>query len=257
MSAEAQRNWPAGARKPLTMDEARAAVLRKAEVAGERGVGGFFTPRTAPEKKALLEQALEELEAEKALIADRRKSKPRYFHPAFAPQFPTPASVAEKLRHFASSLYPALLKPPELKRPLPPGDRRLFREALALLIEQRSLLELRRGSSSFFVESEGVRQALPAAGAPGVEAPELFRKEKVIAAYHELERETRFPDVAISALRARAEADAGELKRWILEERQRGRAVLSYGDWSLADEEKRSGAILAGGERFLLVRLQP
>lgn len=78
-------------------------------------------------------------------------------------------------------------------------------------------------------------------------------KEIVLTAYRKLKARTKFPDVEIYALQQEIGSDMGDLKAFLLEESRKGNAVLSIGDWSLSDENVRSGAIYIRGKAHLLV----
>ena len=73
-------------------------------------------------------------------------------------------------------------------------------------------------------------------------------------AYTRLVRESGgFPDVKIAHLSSAA-GDAPLAGRLVALWRE-GRATLSLGDWSLADETTRAAAVELDGEKYLLVRL--
>lgn len=79
--------------------------------------------------------------------------------------------------------------------------------------------------------------------------------EEVRAAYRLLAARTGFPSVAISALQQESAAPLAALQEWLLGEHRAGRAILSRGDWSLADEAKRGAAVEWQGQPYLLARL--
>jgi hypothetical protein len=82
-----------------------------------------------------------------------------------------------------------------------------------------------------------------------------FEPERVRRAYADIVKQTGFPAVPISALQNQSGVLLSALKSWIKEQYANGSAVLSFGDWSLADDAKRAAAVELNGERYLLVRL--
>jgi hypothetical protein len=256
MNSEVQQKKSRKTAAPFTLEQARGEILAKLRKAASKGTGSFFTAKTATEKRELLAQALVELEVEREITVDRRKAKPKFFLPEFAPKLPDLASVAAKLAQFAAAQYPQLLSGPELKRALPKGEAPLFMEALEALLQTRTLVELKRKASVFYISGAALGIAPETAAVE--EAPVApVAPEQIRESYRELARDTGFPAVAIAALQRASGAPMEELKRWIMVEHRHGQAVLSFGDWSLADEAKRAGAIELGGDRYLLVRLAP
>jgi hypothetical protein len=251
MSSEVQQKKSRKTAAPFTLGQAREEVLAKLRKAEGKGAGSFFTAKTATEKRELLAQALLDLEVEGAISADRRKAKPKFFLPEFAPKLPDLASVAAKLAQFAAAQYPQLLSGPELKRALAKEDAPVFNQALEALVQTRALVKLMRKATAFYISGAALGIASEAARA----AQALAAPERIRESYRELARDTGFPAVAIASLQRTSGVPMEELKRWIMVEQRHGRAVLSFGDWSLADEAKRAGAIELGGDRYLLVRL--
>jgi hypothetical protein len=253
MSSDLQQKKSRKTAAPFTLEQARADILAKLRKAASKGTSSFFTAKATAAKRELFTQALAELEAERAITVDRRKARLKFFLPEFAPKLPDLASVAAKLAQFAATQYPQLLSAPELKRALPKAEAPLFSQALETLRQTRAVVELKRKASVLYISGAalGIAPEIAAAEVTPV-APERIRES-----YRELARDTGFPAVAIAALQRASGAAMEELKRWIKAEHRSGRAVLSFGDWSLADETKRAGAIELGGDRYLLVRLTP
>lgn len=247
MSTESQPKKRAKSALPFTLDDARAAALRKAQMAGPKGVLGFFTPKTPAEKKAIWQAAMEALELEGALVADRRKAKARFFAPEHAPMFPTAESVARKL--VAAARGTELLNSVDLKKALSRDEKPLFLEALHHALAEKQLLEMRRKATAFYLGAEALRAALGAANRGGAVSPECLRE-----AYRELVQASGFADVPIAALQEASGAGKAELEAWIRQEHEHGRIVLSLGDWSLADERRRAAAVVIAGDPYLYLR---
>lgn len=74
-------------------------------------------------------------------------------------------------------------------------------------------------------------------------------------AYRDLVRKTGFRNVDISAIIGECGQERGlEIKAAIIAMAKEGDATLSTGDWSLASDEIRSGAIRRDGRMYLIVR---
>jgi hypothetical protein len=236
---------------PYTLDQARQDVLEKLRGAGAKG-GSPPAAKTEP-KRSLLLQAVEELETERAIFADRTVKKPKFFLIEFAP---TAESVAGKIEQLAALKHPELLGLPELKKAAKKLEQTFFAEAIQQLESSRRLLKLRRKTAALYAHGESLRGALGEArnSAPSSSAP--FAEQAVRKAYRELLRDTGFPDVEISALQAATGAPMEPLKEWLRAEHRHGRAVFGLGDWSLASEQARAGVIELRGDRYLVVRLE-
>lgn len=87
-------------------------------------------------------------------------------------------------------------------------------------------------------------------GTPGIAANRL-----ILEVYHRLSRETRSPYVFLSRLRDECGLPLDPLHRFLRQEQEEGRAVLSSGDWSAASEDERSAVLQIGGRNFIKVRL--
>jgi hypothetical protein len=237
--------------KPFGAEEARAEVLEKLQQAAAKGKPGFFTDKTPAAKREAYETALQALEQEQFVFADRSKAKPRYYLAEFQPKGPTPEAVSRKLAAFAAAAHPAVFGQTELKRGLDPKEKPLFPRALDLLLKGREFLALTSGKKELYLHLPSVGHIANVAPAQPALDPQALR-----SAYQRLVAQTRFPAVEIAALQRATGIPVAELQSWLLQEYQSGRVVLSSGDWSLSDPETRAGAIQHGGERFLLVRFQ-
>ena len=192
----------------------------------------------------------------------------RYF---LAEHLPTAATVGARLLALgaygpgALDTPPVLWKEAELRRELPAHERPLLGPALDHLQAGRQVVPLRHGRSAFVAFAGRLRVGLeeaaadapapaPGPAAPPGEATEGADDAALFEAYRRLVRESGgFPDVKIAHLR-RAAGDAALPVRLATLWRE-GRATLSLGDWSLADEAARAGAVELDGEKYLLVRL--
>ena len=85
------------------------------------------------------------------------------------------------------------------------------------------------------------------------EKPDTVDRTAILQSYDRVKRRIRFSDVEISELQKESGCDMESLKAFLLSESRAGNAVLSYGDWSLSDENVRSGAIHIRGKAHLLV----
>jgi hypothetical protein len=261
-------------KKTFSVEQARAQIVAKLEKAGAKGALSPVTAKTAPQKLAALERALAELEAAHEIFVDRRKPKERYYFWAVRPPIPTRESVAAALEAFAEREFPRLLSPADLKDALGKDKEAqsfIFR-AFELLAAERRLIVLRYQPSKkktveLYAHLESLRKALdPVAStslkeitAPSTDAtltaPPPLSPEFIHVAYQTIAEQTGFPAVPISSLQQGCAVPLDALKSWLVEEYKNGRAVLSSGDWSLADETKRAAAVEINGERYLLVRL--
>ena len=186
----------------------------------------------------------------------------RYF---LAEHLPTAVSVAARLRAAGAfvagvaSTPPTLWKAAELRRKLPRYEHALFEAAMDHLQAHRQVIPLRHGRSVFVAFTGPLRvwleddvaepPSLPVVPATETDDAALF------FAYTRLVRESGgFPDVKIAALQP-ATGDAPLAARLVALWRE-GRATLSLGDWSLADDPTRAAAVNLDGDQYLLVRLE-
>ncbi len=242
--------------KVFTVAEAREALLAKLEKAGAKGTVSLFSAAAPAAKRAALEEALAALEAEREIFRDARKGKPRFFLWRERPVLPTAEAVAGKLESFAMARFPVLAALADFAAAVKANreEKALAAEAVALLVKDGRLVRLLQRSARTMKELYVASAPLGLKGSGPARAVE-FVAEGVRAAYQRLVEQTGFPDVAISALQQESGAALAELKEWLLEQHQAGRAVLSFGDWSLADAARREAAIELHGDQYLLLRL--
>jgi hypothetical protein len=235
----------------FTIGNAREKISEKLRKAAGKGAATFVTASAAPEKRAVFDQAVGEMISEKRVVLNSSTAKPKYYLPEFAP---SPSKAAEKIEQFAAIQHPLVLALAGFKKALAADEKPFLAEAIQSLEAEKRLLQLRCGRSLVFAHADSLRAMLgiSAGSGPARSVDPATMRE----AYLALVRRTGFPDVEISALQRETGIDMAALKAWLLAEREQGRANLYLGDWSLADERKRAGAIELRGERYLLVRLE-
>ena len=201
-----------------------------------------------------------------ALLADGRVAglgtgaAARYF---LAEHAPTAETVGARLLAVGAFVPGTLNTPPALwKETALRRQRPLLSAALAGLTAERHLVPLRQGKSTLlafaaplraWLGEEAVHAAPPLSVPVSVEAPD---NGALFAAYARLVRESGgFPDVKIAGLRRALGDAAADLPDRLAALWREGRATLSLGDWSLADETTRAAAVELAGEKYLLVRL--
>lgn len=181
-----------------------------------------------------------------------------------APKAPPPtaeAVAAHLLVLCSADEPPAPWKEADLKRRLPAGERPLLPAALARLQSDREVLALTQGKTTSYLFAEPLRRWLGSTTGAAPEAPAALppvaAASDLFAVYARLVRQSGgFPDVKIATLRAALDpASAEALPARLVALWREGRATLSLGDWSLADENTRASAVELSGERYLLVRL--
>ncbi len=234
--------------------ECAAALLETLRRAGADGVkpAGLRLGGKTP-VAAVRRDALASLLAEGRAAGLGTGAAARYFPAELAP---TAATVAARLLALGAFVPgtrdtpPALWKEADLRRKLPAHERPLLGDALAHLRAERQVVPLRQGKNTFLAFAGPLRAWLGEEASPGeTDDGALF------AAYERLVRESGgFPDVKIAHLR-RAVGNGAPLAERLAALWREGRATLSLGDWSLADETARAAAVELDGEKYLLVRL--
>ncbi len=275
MSVEAKPKKPGKGTKPFGIPEAREAILAKLAKAATKGATSFVTGKTPAAKRESFDAALAALVSEGAVFADRSAAKPKYYLAAHKPEMPDADSVASKLRRLATSRFPEILTAVNFKNGagLAANEKPFVEEAIQLLLAAGRIVELRSKKAAVYVEAAGLWRALsdsppqppppkpapapqPAVAQPAnVAAPDPAADAHLLNAYRKVVRETGFPAVAISTFQRECGLPLPALHDWLLARRQLGKAILSTGDWSLADDSRRAAAIELEGSRFLLVRI--
>ena len=245
----------------------REAILAKLRKAGAKGAAAFSGAKASSTARAALEREAAALESEGAIVIDRHGAKRKYYLKEFARKL---EPVCARLEEFAAAKYPQALSESEFKKALAKEEKDLFDRALYWLEGQREIVRLRHGKIILFASARGFRQSLggelseiPVADSlpeSAVITEPITSSEDIDAgrfheAYRLLAEQSGFPSVKIAALRRESGASLAGVHRWLLDEYRQGRAVFSFGDWSLSDEATRAGAIELRGERYLLVKL--
>ncbi len=243
------------------VDGLRETLLKKLQQSGTAGVEITDFDYKTRKVRALLESALSDLVAVGNIsrIDDGRRAF--YFLPQFAP---TVESVRYKVERAAREAQVTLLSRKDLSSGLLPAERSLFTRALVGLLAEKALIKLNHVSRAkktgaqremdFYMHTSGLRE-LVATTYPET-APPPFTPPRLLEVYQQLVQRNGFPDVEIFELHERLGLPLAALRAQILAEYEAGRAVLSFGDWSLASPDTRSGAIEINGDRYLRVRFQ-
>lgn len=277
-AAPPEKKRSSGKAKKLTPEKARETILTKLQKGGVKGA--LISPQKNAAKEQIYVEAVAALEGAREIWVDRRKAKPRYYLWSLRPPTPTTESVATKLERIARERYPAVATEADLKKALAKEEQSLLASALVYALEARLLvcLFLRSGKTTkpLYASASALFNARWEKATPNPEPaaqvtfdregrqfsvtmldpePAVSLSRAVRAAYGALVRRTGFPAVNISRLQSESGVEMGELKGWLLDEYQCGRAVLSEGDWSLATEEERRGVIEVQGQRCILARL--
>ncbi len=148
----------------------------------------------------------------------------------------------------------------KLNMSLPAGNIRLKTdEAIAFLLKKKRLIKIKAGRSLYLLHVSTVESYLNIknAGHDRVEQDSNDFKidpEDVIQSYEKIKKEKGFSNIEIYTLQQELAIPIEKLTTLLLDELQKGRAVLSLGDWSLSSVETRSGAVILDGKPHLLVR---
>ncbi len=242
-------------------DALQEILLKKLQQAGTTGVViGELGGKTL-KARALLEPALADLLALGRICRIDDGPRAHYFLPQFAP---TVESVRHKMERTAREAQVALLSKKDLSSTLLPTERLFFAQALAGLLAEKALIKLSRVSRAkkrsaqtemdFYMHTSALRELVAETYPETVPTP--FTPPRLLEVYRQIVQRNGFPDVEIFELHERLGLSLATLRAQILAEYEAGRAVLSFGDWSLASPETRSGAIEINGDRYLRVRFQ-
>jgi len=248
----------------------RKSILEKLRKAGMKGATALYTAKASAKARAAIEKDAAALESEGEIVVDRHGSKPKYYLKECAPELPNLERVCARLEEFATARFPEIFGESELKKALSGTEAPLLTRAIYWLETQREIVRLRHGKTTVFTSARALHRALGGDPAviPGsasfpervafsepVAPPEEIDSDRIREAYRALVDQSGFTSVKIAALQREAGTTLVALQQWLLAEYQQGRAVLSFGDWSLSDEATRAAAIELRGERYLLVKL--
>lgn len=247
----------------------RKSILEKLQKAGAKGSAALYTPSASANTRAAIENEAALLESEGEIVVDRSGEKRKYYLKSLAPEFPILEDICAKLEEFASAKYPEMVSEAELKKQLSKAEAASpFKRAIQLMEGQRELVRLRHGRTALFASGRALRAALGEgiSNPPANPSPQSQPPPESIASpdntgiirqtYRVLAERSGFPSVKIAALQRESGVALPALHRWLRDEYQHGRAVLSFGDWSLSDEATRSAALEIRGEHYLLVKLR-
>jgi hypothetical protein len=241
---------------------ARENVLGKLRTAGGKGLSLSKIRGKSKGARGILNRTLETLVGEKSITRLVTSGRATWYLAEFAPSM---ESACEKLEREAREAGGVLLSRMDLKGMLMKAEAAYFTAALCRLLGEKVLVKLRhvagkrgRGSgreTEYYLHRASLEEM----------TAETFRPESggasagarpLLEVYHGLVERNGFPDVEIAELHGELGIPMPEVSARILEECKAGRAVLSFGDWSLASEKTRSCAIEREGERYLRVRFQ-
>ncbi len=177
----------------------------------------------------------------------------------------SPQATAESVRARLLALppcedgLPALWRREDFPAELSPAERPLLDAALTRLQAEQRLVALRHGKDEYFAFAVALNARLapaPVAAVAAAPADAPAPAEGLMEVYRRLVRESGgFPDVKIAQLaRGVGPTAAHGLPERLTASWRVGDAVLSLGDWSLANEETRAAALELDGEKYLLVR---
>jgi hypothetical protein len=249
----------------------RKSILEKLRKAGAKGTLALYSKSATANARAAIETDAAALEREGAIVIDRNGAKPKYYLKEAAPELPNLERICAQLEEFAAAKYPEIFSEPELKKTLSVSEAPLLGRAIYWLENQREIVRLRHGKAILFASARALRSAqgdgqteIPDTGSlpeqvssfQSTASIEAIDAGNIREAYRRLAEQSGFLSVKIAALQRESGSPLAELQQWLRDEYQQGRAVLSFGDWSLSDEATRAAAIELRGERYLLVKLQ-
>lgn len=240
----------------VSLDACKQEILNKLQEAGAKGIGKTLLIGSSKPKAGILQ----ELETNGQVVNLGSLKKACYI----LQQFNNPLEIAYGIiEKNASSVKAGLFTEKELSKGCSGELAKKSDEAIKWLLKEKKLLQLKRGKTSYFLHISGIQDFLPAIQSPDqaivCEEPKALSalsREQVSEAYEKLRQRILFSDVEIYELQQELGCDIELLKSFLLEESREGKAVLSFGDWSLSSEATRSCAIYIRGKAHLLVRFK-
>lgn len=241
---------------------AKEGALGKLRQAGGKGLSLSKFGRNSKKGREILERALGQLEANGAITRVVTSGRATWYLAEFAPSL---ESACEKLERQARDAGGLLLAKADLKAILMKAEVPHFTAALCRLLGEKVLVKLRHAArrtrngsgreTEYYLHRASLQELTDETFRP--ESGEISSGTKpLLEVYRGLVERNGFPDVEIAELREELGTPMPDVNARIIEECKAGRAVLSFGDWSLASEKTRSCAIEMGGERYLRVRFQ-
>ncbi|MBF0101562.1 MAG: hypothetical protein HQK77_11705 [Desulfobacterales bacterium] len=123
-------------------------------------------------------------------------------------------------------------------------------QAIELLVKEKKIIRLKRGKNLFYLHSSSLQPFML------VQEPVQTQLEvkDVFNAYQKVKQRIGFSNVEISELQKELKVNITVLQEFIRTQGRKGKAILSFGDWSLASQDMRDAAIYINGKAHLLVR---
>ena len=241
-----------------TEEDYKKEFLAKIENAREKGVSksALCTSKSSEEKV----KAFTALHKANEISDIGTKKYPRWVLPRYKNQpFEIAYNHIEKKTKESKEL---LISKNKLIAGLKGRPKNEFDEALRILAQEKKIIMLKAARSFLCIHIDRLIPFMPepASLAPNPNEPaspapnpEELRKS-VMDSYQKVKQRFHFSDIWIFELYKEAGLQMDVLKNFLLKESREGRAVLSYGDWSLSSDEIHTGAIEINGDQHLMVR---
>lgn len=143
---------------------------------------------------------------------------------------------------------PKLLSKTQLKKSLKQPLLGHADEALALLVKERRLLQLRWGNTLLYL-------AAPTAAPQPDGSADQVSWARISVAYRQTVEEFGYADVLIHEVHVRLGGALETLLNALKAGISQGKVITSVGDWSLSSEQERAAALYVNGRPHLRVRL--
>ena len=241
-----------------TEEDYKKEFLAKIENAREKGVSksALCTSKSSEEKV----KAFTALHKANEISDIGTKKYPRWVLPRYKNQ---PFEIAyNHIEKKAKESKELLISKNKLIAGLKGRPKNEFDEALRILAQEKKIIMLKAARSFLCIHIDRLIPFMPepASLAPNPNEPaspapnpEELRKS-VMDSYQKVKQRFHFSDIWIFELFQEAGLQMDVLKNFLLKESREGRAVLSYGDWSLSSDEIHTGAIEINGDQHLMVR---
>ncbi len=227
-------------------------ILNRLSKAGSKGLSksGLDIKASTPKAKAL-----QELEKEREIGNLGSKDKTQYVLKEF---FTPLENACEKIEKEVLSSQKSnnlkLVSRSKLIESLPAGSvRKKADEAIDWLVNEKKLLKIKHGNNTFFLHTDLILSILPSETKEQEDMVELNRGQ-ALEAYRKVKQRIGFSNVEIYELQQELGVPMDQVKEFLLEESREGRVILSVGEWSLASEKIRSGAVYLRDEPHFKVR---
>ena len=241
-----------------TEEDYKKEFLAKIENAREKGVSksALCTSKGSEEKV----KAFTALHKANEISDIGTKKYPRWVLPRYKNQ---PFEIAyNHIEKKAKESKELLISKNKLIAGLKGRPKNEFYEALRILAQEKKIIKLKAARSFLFIHIDRLIPFMPepASLAPNLDEPaspapnpDELRK-LVMDSYQKVKQRFHFSDIWIFELYQETGLQMDVLKNFLLKESREGRAVLSYGDWSLSSDEIHTGAIEINGDQHLMVR---